>query len=176
VKTKLLSWCSALRGFLAVPAFAFVFCVTATARADIRADTLEAIHLVENPRDLTRAGPAGELGAYQFRRETWAMHTRRPFREALIRACSDEVAVAHYEWLRAGLKRNGLEVTPYNIALAWNAGLTAVVKGRAPRTAQFYAERVTNLASEMATRVGELSDKRSGGGARLARRANEMAV
>lgn len=121
-----------------------------TARADTRSDTLHAIHLVENPRDLTRPGPAGELGAYQFRRETWAQHTTRPFRDALIRAYSDEVALSHYEWLRAGLTRNGLAVTPYNIALAWNAGLTAVVKGRVPRAARLYAERVNNLAEDFA--------------------------
>src|SRR2546430_6926225 len=34
--------------------------------------TLEAIHNLENPRDLTRPGPRGELGAYQFRESTWA--------------------------------------------------------------------------------------------------------
>lgn len=150
VNTKFLSLGSALR--VLVPALA-LFLGSATARADTRSDTLEAIHMVENPRDLATAGPAGELGAYQFRRETWAMHTTRPFRDALVRAYSDEVALAHYEWLRAGLKRNGLEASSYNIALAWNAGLSAVVKGRAPRAARFYAERVNNLASELASHV-----------------------
>ena len=135
-----------------MPALAWLFCGS-TARADTRSDTLEAIHQVENPRDLAKAGPAGELGAYQFRRETWSKYTARPFRDALIRVCSDQVAVAHYEWLREGLKRNGLEVSPYNIALAWNAGLGAVVKGRVPRAARSYAERVNNLAMEMAAHV-----------------------
>ncbi len=152
MKTKFLSLGRALRVLVLVPALA-CFLSSATARADTRSDTLEAIHMVENPRDLIQAGPAGELGAYQFRRETWAMHTTRPFREALVRAYSDEVALAHYEWLRAGLKRNGLEATSYNIALAWNAGLSAAVKGRAPRAAKFYAERVNNLASELASHV-----------------------
>jgi hypothetical protein len=152
VKTNILSPRSALRVLMLVSALA-LFLGSTTARADTRSDTLQAIHLVENPRDLTRAGPAGELGAYQFRQTTWAQHTTRPFRDALIRAYSDEVAVAHYEWLRAGLKRNGLEVTSYNIALAWNAGLSAVVKGRIPRAARFYAERVNNLATEMSYQV-----------------------
>lgn len=109
--------------------------------------------MVENPRDLAKAGPAGELGAYQFRRETWAMYSTRPFRDALVRSYSDEVAAAHYESLRAGLKRNGLEATSYNIALAWNAGLSAVVQGRVPRAARSYAERVNNLMKEMAAHV-----------------------
>jgi hypothetical protein len=149
VKTNFLSLRSALRGFLAAPVLALLL-GAATVRADTRSDTLQAIHMVENPRDLTKPGPAGELGAYQFRQETWSMHSQRPFRDALIRACSDEVAVAHYEWLRAGLTRHGIEATPYNIALAWNAGLMAVLKGRAPRTACFYAERVNNLAEDFA--------------------------
>jgi hypothetical protein len=110
--------------------------------------TLEAIHQVENPRDLTRAGPAGELGAYQFRRATWQMHTARPFYDALDRQVSDEVAARHFEWLRRGLVRGGCEPTTYNIALAWNAGLGAVLRQRVPARSHFYAERVVNLAGE----------------------------
>ena len=113
-----------------------------------RQATLEAIHQVENPRDLKRAGPDGELGAYQFRRETWQMHTARPFYEALDRQASDEVAARHFEWLRRGLVRGGCEPSTYNIALAWNAGLSAVLRQRAPARSHFYAERVVNLAGE----------------------------
>ena len=118
-----------------------------------RQATLEAIHQVENPRDLQRAGPAGELGAYQFRRATWQMHTARPFDEALDRQASDEVAARHFEWLRRGLVRGGCEPTIYNIALAWNAGLGAVLRQRAPARSHFYAERVVNLAGEFSGRV-----------------------
>jgi hypothetical protein len=153
VKTNLPYPHRSARFFGLLPAFLLLFLGVSTARADLRSDTLYAINQVENPRNLTRPGPAGELGAYQFREQTWAMHTRRPFRDALIRAVSDEVAISHYEWLRAGLKRNGLEVSAYNIALAWNAGLTAVVKGRAPKSARYYAERVNNLATEMSVQV-----------------------
>jgi hypothetical protein len=148
VKTKILCLRRAVRVLLLAVALACLLGHT-SARADTRSDTLQAIHLVENPRDLTRPGPAGELGAYQFRSKTWAQHSTRPFRDALVRAYSDEVALAHYDWLCAGLRRNGVAVTPYNIALAWNAGLTAVVKGRVPRTARSYAERVNNLAEAM---------------------------
>ncbi|HTZ20148.1 MAG TPA: hypothetical protein VMC06_04630 [Opitutaceae bacterium] len=118
-----------------------------------REATLEAIHQVENPRDLQRAGPAGELGAYQFRRETWQMHTARPFYEALDRQASDEVAARHFEWLRRGLVRGGYAPTTYNIALAWNAGLGAVLHQRAPARSHFYAERVVNLAGEFRDQV-----------------------
>ena len=118
----------------------------ATAHAASRAATLEAIHQLENPRNLTRPGPRGELGAYQFRAQTWRMHTSAPFEHALDRNVSDVVAVKHYEWLRTSLERAGKLATPYAIGLAWNGGLEAVLRGSSPRAARDYAQRVENLA------------------------------
>ena len=118
-------------------------------QASDRAETLLSIHWVENPSDSPRPGALGELGAYQFRADTWRMHTQRPFAEAIDRQASDEVAIRHYEWLKATLVRGGVEPSTYNIALAWNAGVNAVLKGRAPAIAHDYATRVTNLATEM---------------------------
>lgn len=118
--------------------------------ANSRWATLEAIHQLENPRNLTRPGRHGELGAYQFRPSTWRMHTTTPFHRAIERPQSDIVAVKHYEWLKSGLERAGVGATPYNIALAWNGGLEAVIRGRAPRAAHAYAERAVNLVSVFA--------------------------
>lgn len=123
----------------------------ANMRGATRADVLEAIHCVENPRDTLRVGKHGELGAYQFRRGTWSMHSPLPFTRALERGESEKVAIEHYEWLRRGLERNGVAATPYNIALAWNAGLATTVRGRANAAAQDYAQRVTNLTREFQT-------------------------
>ena len=114
-----------------------------------RAETLDAIHRVENPLNLTRPGKFGELGAYQFRRGTWRMHTDVPFERALDRMQSEEVAIKHYEWIRRGLIRNGFPQTPYYIALAWNGGLSSVVRGKTSRAARDYAERVTNLVVDL---------------------------
>lgn len=122
------------------------------ASASDRWETLQAIHWVENPTESTRPGPYGELGAYQFRRATWQMHTKEPFHLANHRATADKIAVAHYEWLRQGLIRNGINPSPYNIALAWNAGLTAVVKGRISSASRGYASRVNNLVVDLKTR------------------------
>ncbi|MEY2882088.1 MAG: hypothetical protein RLZZ15_4468 [Verrucomicrobiota bacterium] len=138
---------------IALAGFAFAL-VAATLRADTRHATLAAIHAVENPRNVTRPGRCGELGAYQFREATWRMHTAEPFARALDRAASDAVAVRHYEWLRRGLERAGLSPTAYRIALAWNGGLAATVRGSAPRAAHGYAERVANLAAEFAAEGG----------------------
>jgi hypothetical protein len=108
---------------------------------------LEAIHHLENPRNSSRPGRFGELGAYQFRITTWQMHTSIPFRQALDRRISDIVAVEHYEYLKKQLEAARLPATPYNIALAWNGGITAAIKGNAPRAAHTYAERAANLAA-----------------------------
>lgn len=132
-------------------AFLILVAVSA-ARASQQAATLEAIHQLENPRNLPRPGPFGELGAYQFRATTWRMHTTIPFERALDRGVSDAVAAKHYEYLKRGLERAGVPVTPYNIALAWNSGINNAVKGTAPRVAHNYAERAANLTEVFAGR------------------------
>jgi hypothetical protein len=123
------------------------------ASASERWVTLQAINWVENPHNSTRVGPRGELGPYQFRPSTWRMHTRKPFALAVQRQTADEVAVQHYEWLKRGLESNGIDATPYNIALAWNAGLDRVVNGRAPASAQEYASQVSNMVQNLQARV-----------------------
>jgi hypothetical protein len=127
------------------------FAATAQASTASRAETLNAIHHVENPLNSTRPGKFGELGAYQFRRGTWRMHTDVPFERALDRVQSEEVAIRHYEWLRRGLARNGFPQTPYYIALAWNGGLSSVIRNRSSRAARDYAERVNNLVVDLKT-------------------------
>ncbi len=117
--------------------------------ASERWETLEAIHWVENPRNVTRVGAHGELGPYQFRPSTWRMHTTQPFALAVDRARADEVAVRHYEWIRRGLLNAGITPTPYTIALAWNAGLDPVINDRVPSASYAYAEQVSNLVASM---------------------------
>lgn len=120
---------------------------TAEATDSQRRATLEAIHNLENPRNLMRPGPRGELGAYQFRESTWRAYTTEPFARALDRARSDYVATQHYEWLKRRLEMAGVPVTPYTIALAWNGGVSAAINRRSPAAARNYAERAANLAS-----------------------------
>jgi hypothetical protein len=123
----------------------------ASAEAASRWATLEAIHKLENPRNLTRSGAHGELGAYQFKPSTWRMHTNEPFERALERSISDIVAVKHYEWLKRRLEEAQVPATPYNIALAWNGGIGAVLRGTSPSMAHRYAERAANLAAVIDT-------------------------
>lgn len=113
--------------------------------ASERAETLRAINWVENPTNHTRRGSKGELGPYQFRVNTWRLHTAKPFELAVVREHADEVAAKHYEWIKQGLLEVGIAPTPFNIALAWNSGLGAVQRGRVPTVSYNYAQRVANL-------------------------------
>jgi hypothetical protein len=131
-------------GFLSVPL---------QSQAASRWETLEAIHWIENPHNSPRPGPHGELGPYQFLESTWRMYTDLPFERALDRTASDEVAVRHYEWLKSALVRNGVEPTPFNIGLAWNAGIGSVLRGKAPSASRDYATRVRNLSAELHART-----------------------
>ena len=117
------------------------------AQASERWATLEAIHQLENPQDSSEPGTNGELGAYQFREDTWKMHSSAPFRRALDRRTSDVVAVKHYEWIKGELERRGVTPTPYRIALAWNGGIGAVFLDNPPASAVDYAARAANLAA-----------------------------
>jgi hypothetical protein len=120
-----------------------------TVHATERWATLEAIHQLENPQNSPEPGTNGELGAYQFREDTWKMHTTVPFRRALDRHASDTVAVKHYEWIKAEIERHGMTATPYRIALAWNGGIGAVFDDHPPAAAVDYALRAANLAKDL---------------------------
>jgi hypothetical protein len=133
----------------------FVLALPAFAEAADRALILRAINQVENPTNRTGPGPNGELGPYQFRRNTWKMHSDQPFVRANERALADDVAAKHFEWIRRGLIKAGLEPSAFNIALAWNGGLSAVTAGRAPSASLRYARRVANLVAEAERRQAE---------------------
>jgi len=134
-----------LRRF-AVGAFALT-ALLGSVRAQSRAATLEAIHCLENPTDSTAPGRYGELGPYQFREATWHKYSQVPFAYALNRRASDDVAIRHYDWLKQQIESHGLPASSYNIALAWNGGLGAVLRGHSVRAARDYARRASNLAS-----------------------------
>ncbi len=137
------------RAFACLATLAGLSAAPSNMYASSRWETLDAIHRIENPKNSAQPGRHGELGAYQFRRATWDMHTKLPFELALDRDASERVAIKHYEWLKRGLLRNGIPDTPYNIALAWNGGLTAVIRGSVSRGARDYAERVSNLVQDL---------------------------
>lgn len=81
------------------------------------------------------------------------MHTDKPFSLAVHKPVADEIAVKHYEWIKRTLEQRGVEANVFNIAMAWNCGVEAVLSGRAPVVSYNYAERVTNLVETFKQRV-----------------------
>jgi hypothetical protein len=136
---------------LTLQAALFGLLISSAVAAD-RSDILHAINLVENPSNSTGYGPCGELGPYQFRSSTWHMYSQKPFGMANDRASADEVAARHYEWIKHRLTEAGIDANVFNIAMAWNCGLTAVVSGHIPEVTYHYAEQVRNLAESFADR------------------------
>ena len=119
-------------------------CLTAAAAAAETLDLqrfLNALAAVETGvRWDGRPGPAGELSAWQIRKETWRQHTCAPFHLAATNpALAEVIAIEHITWLELELGRRGLPVTPAAVATCWNGGL-----GRAGQWTDF-GQRVENL-------------------------------
>lgn len=134
---------------LALVALAFLPAAGAAERWKV----LKAINWVENPTNHGRFGPKGELGPYQFRASTWREYSDMPFSYAVNREHADAVAVRHYEWIKRGLTAAGIDPNPYNIALVWNSGLSAVTSGRVPKSTYRYADQVRNLVEVLQRRA-----------------------
>lgn len=93
---------------------------------------LQALALVESGDNPQARGAAGELGRFQMR-------------PAVVASCGGygEKEAAHYaRWLELQLVAAGADPLPFNLALAWNAGPGATVRGRAPISSYDYARRV----------------------------------
>ena len=105
---------------------------------------LKATRMRESGGHSGKIGHKGERGAYQFRYITWRQYSHRPFRDAHT-AAADTVAHRHLEWISEGLARLGLAVTPYRLAVAWNAGLDALERGQISPATIEYATAVAAL-------------------------------
>jgi len=103
-------------------------------------------------RPCAKIGRRGERSAWQISPEVWREYCEAPFtRASSVSRLAAMVAAAHLEWLRLSLEQKGRPATPYNLALAWNAGLGAVLTGKAPPGAHDYAARAVALYEEQIT-------------------------
>jgi hypothetical protein len=120
-------------------------CVTSRAGTNAMLCGIRIVETQDQP--CPPRGKLGERGPYQFRRATWRMHTSSSFDLAENREVANTVAKRHYAWIEAQLQANGMEPSPYNVAVAWNAGVNAVIRGKAPAVSHDYASRVINIAA-----------------------------
>jgi hypothetical protein len=105
---------------------------------------LDATREIENWQG--RDGRHGERGAYGIRAACWAQHMGdMDFALARQERWGRECARRHVRWLQRELHAAGIDPSPYNVALAYNAGLARVLTGRIPASAYDYANRLTNL-------------------------------
>lgn len=96
---------------------------------------LWAIGQVESGGDARAVGAAGERGQFQM----------TPAVVASSGGYGERAAARWLRLLERELLHAGIEPLPFNLALAWNAGLGAVQRGRAPVASYRYAGRVENL-------------------------------
>lgn len=71
-------------------------------------------------------------------------------------------ALRHMRWLQANLRKLGLAVNPFNIALCWNAGLQRATTGAAKVVSYQYAMDVDRLYLDRVSRSQNLAAERSG--------------
>ena len=90
---------------------------------------LAAIALVETG-NVPKRGNAGETGRHQM---------------GIAARKDNRTAENHLAWIRAQLSRLRVDDNAFNIGLAWNAGLTKTVSGKAPVSSYDYARRVVNI-------------------------------
>lgn len=98
---------------------------------------LRAIAVVEDWRG--RRGALGEIGPYQMLPATWARY----------HGTAEQRALQHHAWLCRELARRGVDPSPFNLALCWNAGIHASVCGQAPVSSYVYARRVVAVMEAM---------------------------
>lgn len=110
-----------------------------------------ALALVETPHGVpARPGPAGETGRWQL---TPAVRADRggELRARGERVTDEAIARAQVRWLAEQLQAAGVDPVPFNVALAWNAGLTRVRESTVPVVAYDFAGRVRNLVETKTT-------------------------
>ena len=96
---------------------------------------LRAVALVETGGNAAAVGRHGERGEFAMI-------------PAVVATCGgygQHEAEKHARWLERQLLAEGISAQPFNLALAWNAGFTAVRQGRASMASYDYAVRVRNL-------------------------------
>lgn len=96
---------------------------------------LQAVSLVETGGDPLARGAAGERGEFQMTPAVVAEAGGYGRREAEL----------HMRRLERLLVHAGIDPQPFNLALAWNAGIGAVRRAKATECSYQYATRVRNL-------------------------------
>lgn len=110
---------------------------------ELAALLLKAISLVESGGRDDVVGRHGELGRFQMT-------------PAVVASCGgyrEREALRNLRLIERQFEHAGIAPLPFNVALAWNAGLGAVQRGRAPVASYDYARRVCNTLERLEREV-----------------------
>lgn len=108
-------------------------------KPEVLALFLRAVALVESGDNPRAIGAAGERGRFQMA-------------PAVVASCGGfglREAERHERWIERQFDRARVPVVPFNLALAWNAGASAVLHGRAPEQSYRYACRVVAVMERL---------------------------
>ncbi len=89
------------------------------------------------------------LGRYDVTRKVWHDRTTWPYRLNGDRNFARVVALRHLAWLRAGLRRAGVEETPRNLACCWRLGLEGGKQAIREASYPWYANNVSNVYEDL---------------------------
>lgn len=136
-----------MKKLLILSSFVFTFFGEVKANEINYNTMLDSIIPVEGVPYYSFRGKRGERSPLQFTYKTWKQHTNKPFSWASnpqYKEFTREIGIKHLKWLHNNIENP----SPYRLALAWNAGLTAVNRGNLIESHFDYAERVRNIYNE----------------------------
>jgi hypothetical protein len=110
---------------------------------------LDSITLVEGVPYYSFIGKNGERSPYQITINVWYQYCRLPFATASKMDSESKritrlVAIQHLKWISQQIDYPNA----YNMALSWNAGISAMRKNRTTKAQRSYAQRVQNILTE----------------------------
>ncbi|MEY5101116.1 MAG: Transglycosylase domain [Pseudomonadota bacterium] len=106
---------------------------------------LQALALVESGGNPRAVGSAGERGAFQL----------TPAVAASAGGYCARAAEREVRRIEAALTRMGVDPLPFNVYLAYNAGLGAVRRGDAPVVTYQRAQRLCNVMAALQQEAGK---------------------
>jgi len=134
-----------MRAFLVI-FILFIRMVSLAHSEELNVDVLlHCIATVESNDVSTKIGRAGERSKYQMMPQTWDMYSKTDFvhlSEEMYQVEVEMVARKHINTIKKSLSSRRMEITVYNIALAWNGGPNKKIYTDRNKN---YAVRVNNL-------------------------------
>ena len=108
-----------------------------------------ALAMVETPNGVpAQPGPYGETGRWQLRKSVRDDRAHDLRCRAIRNPTDEHIATEQVLWIKRNLLFLHIDPNDFNVALAWNAGLSRIALGRGPIPSYDFARRVVALAEQ----------------------------